>query len=350
MKVGFGPIGCRRPDGSGEGMVPIYEQALGFTEKAETFGFDSAWVAEHHFAPDGYLPSPVPVAAAIAARTGSLEVGIGLAIAPIHEPVSLAEDASVLNILSRSGGGRFTLGLGLGYRDIEFEVFNSPRKERVGRLLDVVETCREAWGDGPMDFEGRLVKYPEVDVTPKPGSEIQLVLGANSAPGIKRSAYVADGYISPPGHSPDDLSAKLDNARKVLDDEDTTPEEFDVYHMQYTSVHPDGKDAAWEVVRDAYKYTRTEYLKYFNESSDSDLDLTNEEIEERADEFEDRWRTELLHGTPEQVTEELRGYGDCWDGEIHTILQLHYPGLSPDVTERAVTLVGEEIIPELEDC
>lgn len=345
MKFGFGPIGCRRPEGTTEGMVPIYRTAIELAERAEDVGFDSAWVAEHHFTDDGYLSSPVSMASAIAARTDAMEVGIGLAITPIHEPVRLAEDAAALNLLARDGGGSATLGLGLGYRDVEYEAFGVDRGERVGWLLDTVDACRESWSEGSMDFEGRVADYPAVDVTPKPGPGVQLVVGANASRGVERAGRIADGYIAPPGHSPENLDEKLDTVRGVLEEPDHAAS-FDVYHMQYVSVHPDGKDAAWDAVRDEYLYTRQQYLEFFSESSDSDLEFTAAEIENSPDRFEERWRSELIHGSPAEVADELARYDDVWH-DVHTIMQLHYPGLNPDVTRRAVDLVGEEVIPEL---
>lgn len=345
MKLGIGPLACRRPEGTATEMVPVYEYALERAQLAADVGFDSAWVAEHHFAQDGYLSSPVSLCGAIAARTSDFDVGMGLAVAPLHEPIKLAEDAAAINLLARSGGGSFTLGLGLGYRDVEYRVFGVDRRERVGWLLDTVATCRAAWAEGSMSVDGHLVSYEDVDVTPKPGPGTSIVVGANASQGIARAARVADGYIAPPPSTPADVEAAADTIRDELAGREVDPTEFHVASMQYAAVHPDGREAAWEAVREAYLYTRKTYLEYFVESADSDLDLSERELEESVERYADRWREDLLHGTPGEVAEQLRAYRDVWPGPVLTTIQLHYPGLDPDVSRRAVELVGDEVIP-----
>lgn len=347
MEVALGPLSCRRPEGTSEGMVPVYSHAVDLAEQADEVGFDSAWVAEHHFAHDGYLSSPVSLCGAIASRTDDFDVGIGLAVAPLHEPVTLAEDAAALDLLASDGGGSFTLGLGLGYRDVEYETFGVDRRERVGWLLDTVETCRQAWSDEPLSLDGHLVDYGPVDVTPKPSPNISTIIGANADKGIERAGRIAGGFIAPPPTSPESLESKLEVAREALDERDTDPDEFTAASMQYVAVHPDGADAAWEAVRESYLYTRKTYLAYFNESSDSDLDLSEEEIEASVDRYEDRWRSDLIHGSPTEVAGELAAYEDVWEGPVQTMLQVHYPGMDPEVSRDAVELVGDEILPQL---
>ncbi len=90
----------------------LYAQALDQIVEAERLGFDSVWLTEHHFCDDGYTPSPLVIAAAIGARTRRLRIGTNLMVLPLHDPVRIAEDAATLSLLT---GGRFDLGVGIGY-------------------------------------------------------------------------------------------------------------------------------------------------------------------------------------------------------------------------------------------
>src|SRR4051794_41907509 len=94
MEFGFGLIACERFPGDPRSEVELYRDAVDVAVLAEQLGFDSVWVSEHHFVDDGYLPSLLPVAAAIAARTERVRIGTALLLAPLHDPVRLAEDAA----------------------------------------------------------------------------------------------------------------------------------------------------------------------------------------------------------------------------------------------------------------
>ncbi|MDP9223969.1 MAG: LLM class flavin-dependent oxidoreductase, partial [Actinomycetota bacterium] len=94
----------------------------------EAEGLDAAWVSEHHFSADGYLPSLLPLLAAFAGATHRIELGTGVVLAPFHDPIRLAEDFAVVDQIS---GGRVIAGFGIGWRDEEFRSFGIEMSSRV---------------------------------------------------------------------------------------------------------------------------------------------------------------------------------------------------------------------------
>ncbi len=109
----------------------------------EQNGFDDVWLSEHHFMDDGYSPSLMPIAAAIAARTKKIRIGTSVVLLPFHNPVRLAEDGATVDVIS---GGRFELGVGVGYKVEEFTGFAVSSKERGGRTNEGLEIIRRLWG------------------------------------------------------------------------------------------------------------------------------------------------------------------------------------------------------------
>ena len=93
-------------------------------QRAEELGFDSIWLTEHHLTDDGYLPSLMPMAAAIAARTTRVQIGTYVLLFPFYHPIKLAEDIAVVDVIS---GGRLRIGVGQAYRAEEFAAFGSTR-------------------------------------------------------------------------------------------------------------------------------------------------------------------------------------------------------------------------------
>jgi alkanesulfonate monooxygenase SsuD/methylene tetrahydromethanopterin reductase-like flavin-dependent oxidoreductase (luciferase family) len=108
----------------------LYCEILDQIAWGENNGFDDVWLSEHHFIEDGYLPSILPVAAAIGTRTNRIRIASGVLLMPFHNPIRLAEDIATVDVIS---GGRFELGVGIGFKREEFAGFGVSSKERGAR-------------------------------------------------------------------------------------------------------------------------------------------------------------------------------------------------------------------------
>src|SRR2546421_1743640 len=121
----------RNPAHAGRSFVQLYRETLDHIVAAEDMGFDTVWLTEHHLPDDGYLPSLLPMAAAVAQRTRKVHIGTDVILLPLHHPLRVAEDGAVVDILSH---GRFALGAAVGYRPMEFEMLGVSVHERGGGL------------------------------------------------------------------------------------------------------------------------------------------------------------------------------------------------------------------------
>jgi alkanesulfonate monooxygenase SsuD/methylene tetrahydromethanopterin reductase-like flavin-dependent oxidoreductase (luciferase family) len=179
----------RNPDFAGTTMADRYAAALDIAEWADRLGCVSIAVSEHHGSPDGYLPSPVPMLAAMAARTTNVRFMIAALIAPFHDPLRLAEDMVVLDNLSK---GRVDLIVAGGYVHEEFAMFDVPMRERAPRVTETVATLKAAFTGEPFEFRGRTLR-----ITPapfRPGGP-SISLGGSSEPAARRAARIADGFL-----------------------------------------------------------------------------------------------------------------------------------------------------------
>jgi alkanesulfonate monooxygenase SsuD/methylene tetrahydromethanopterin reductase-like flavin-dependent oxidoreductase (luciferase family) len=131
----------------------------------EELGFDSIWLTEHHFIEYGLSVSPAILATAAAMRTRRVRIGLAAAILPFHDPIRLAEELAMVDVLS---GGRLDVGVGRGNRPVEFEGYRIPQIESRERFDETLTILARAWTTERFSFEGRHFTIPEVRVIPKP--------------------------------------------------------------------------------------------------------------------------------------------------------------------------------------
>jgi alkanesulfonate monooxygenase SsuD/methylene tetrahydromethanopterin reductase-like flavin-dependent oxidoreductase (luciferase family) len=178
----------RAPD-FGAAPTELYEAAVDMCAWAETRGCLAAVICEHHGSPDGYLPTPVILGSAIAARTKQLMMTL-IVILPFYEPVRLAEEIAVLDILSK---GRASYVFGLGYRPEEFEHFGLDVRAR-GRIADEkLGLLRRLLAGEVVQHKGRRIK-----VTPPPFSPQGPVMmwGGGSLAAARRAGRYGLGYLA----------------------------------------------------------------------------------------------------------------------------------------------------------
>lgn len=195
----------------------FYAERFAQIAEAEALGFDSCWLTEHHFCEDGYTPSPLVLASAIAARTKRMRLGTNLMLLPLHDPVRVAEDAATLSLVS---AGRFDLGVGIGYRQLEFDQFQRKLSHRPSLVEEGIEILRRAWSGEPVNFSGKRFEVGDLCVTPTPQSVPKIYLGGMVEPAIQRAARVADGFLCTGGIGMDIYNEALLAEGKSIEDGD----------------------------------------------------------------------------------------------------------------------------------
>ncbi len=177
--------------------APTFELA----RLGEAAGFDTATVGHHHFMP-GNMSDPLTVLAAVAARTDTLRVGTGIFQLPFHHPVRVAEQVATIDEMS---GGRVSLGVGLGWWPLEYEVFGATFAQRGALLEEALEILRLVWTQTDVGFEGRFHRFDPLTVHPRPIQQPHpplWVAGVADA-AIRRAARLGDAWLCGPTQSID---------------------------------------------------------------------------------------------------------------------------------------------------
>jgi len=149
----------------GHEHADIIRRELEQVEWSEELGFDAVWFTEHHFIDYGLSVDPATLAAAAAARTRRIRIGLAAAILPFHHPLRLAEQLALVDILA---DGRLDVGVGRGNRPAEFAGYGVPQVESRERFEETVEVMRRAWTEERVSFRGRFFTLDDVRVIPKP--------------------------------------------------------------------------------------------------------------------------------------------------------------------------------------
>jgi alkanesulfonate monooxygenase SsuD/methylene tetrahydromethanopterin reductase-like flavin-dependent oxidoreductase (luciferase family) len=193
-KLTFGYLyDFRNPPQWRRSWADLYAETLDFIAWSESAGFDGAWVPEHHGAEDGYVPSPLVVLGAIAARTRTLKLGSAIALAPLYHPVRFAEECAILDILSN---GRLEMAVAIGYRRREAEAYGVDFSTRGRRTDEFLEIVRRLWAGETFSFEGKHFNLKNAAIVPKPvQGRIPLYIGGFTDKALERTAKFGDGYF-----------------------------------------------------------------------------------------------------------------------------------------------------------
>jgi alkanesulfonate monooxygenase SsuD/methylene tetrahydromethanopterin reductase-like flavin-dependent oxidoreductase (luciferase family) len=249
----------RNPPESGLATPDLYAAIMDQVAWLDGLGLDLVWFTEHHFVEDGYLPSWIPVAAAMAARTRRLRFSCDVCLLPFNHPIRLAEDLAVLDNLS---GGRVELGVGMGYAAHEFRGFGFPQSRRLSLTDEGLAVLRLAFAGERFSFQGKRYQFEDVKITPgyvQPAGP-PLWVAALALPGAQRAARF-DTHLLPQGPR----GQTLDAWRDLLRADGREPDAYRVGIIKSCLV-TDDPDRDWPPVRAAERRRMAVYQQFRAES------------------------------------------------------------------------------------
>ncbi len=165
MEFWTGGAGLARMRAMPASLANGYDSFVADAVKAEELGFAAYGAPEHHFTYDGFIPFPLQALAAAAAVTTTIRLVTGAMLLPMYDPLDAAEAAATLDVIS---GGRVRLGLGMGYRPMEFDGIGTAKRTRGARLVEAIEVLRRATAEDTFDFEGEHYRYEGASLRPVP--------------------------------------------------------------------------------------------------------------------------------------------------------------------------------------
>jgi alkanesulfonate monooxygenase SsuD/methylene tetrahydromethanopterin reductase-like flavin-dependent oxidoreductase (luciferase family) len=314
----------RNPAFAGVSASERVRAAIDMAAWADERGGVAVSLSEHHGADDGYMPAPIVVASAIAARTRNVRIGIAALIAPFYDPLRLAEDLAVLDDISE---GRIDLTIAAGYLADEFEMFGVGTNERATRTTEVVQTLRQAWTAKPFEYRGRTVQ-----VTPgpyRPGGP-PITLGGSSEAAARRAARIADAFIP----SNDNCWEAYRDEMVQLGKADPGPKLMP--STVTTTVLSDDPEAGWDELEPYFLHDMNTYGSWLETSGmvGPYWTCTPEELKTSG-----AYRVV----SPQAYVEELQGMGPAAVAFFHPMVG----GIPPAQAWASLRLFEEQVLPAL---
>ena len=190
---------------------PLHEQVdevIEVCHVAHAAGFGLVSVPQHWVSHPTVWPQPFPMLARLAPETGDMRLMTGILLLPLHNPLQIAEDAATLDHISK---GRLTLGVGIGYREMELGAVGATRKDRAPRITESIELMKRLWTGEEVSFEGRYWSVHEgrMGFRPYQDPHPPIWMAGQSEGAVKRAARIADSCYLGPQVGFDDLKSLL---------------------------------------------------------------------------------------------------------------------------------------------
>jgi alkanesulfonate monooxygenase SsuD/methylene tetrahydromethanopterin reductase-like flavin-dependent oxidoreductase (luciferase family) len=334
-------FGFRNPPFNRRPWTEVYRNELDLIVESERLGYGHAWLTEHHFADDGYSPSLMTIAGAAVARTTKIRIGTFVILLPLHDPLTVAEDAATADIISN---GRFDLGVGQGYVPYEFDPRGIRHADRSRRMEEGVQILRGLLTGEKFSFEGKHNHLDGIRIMPPPVQKnFPIWIGARTDKAIDRAARLGFHFASVGvGHHRDKYLAALARHGR-------NPAEFHIVQL-VTCYCAESREKAWDDIADGFHHV----LKYYHDWAVASGDITGD-VEGQSVPKPAQLRKEMkgeffgepaFVGTPDEVRAGLQDYLRR-SPSSHLILYTSWPGSDPKNTLRSMELFARHVMPAL---
>jgi len=310
----------------------VYETALDRFITMDQTGYDAVWLAEHHFSSFSVCPSVHLMGTMAAARTKNLRIGTAVSLAPFYNPLRLAEEVALLDVLS---GGRVNWGAGRGFERSEFAAFNIPGEESAPRFHETVDIVLKAWTNQRLTYKGRFYEYDGVEVLPKPlqTPHPPVWMAASSTPAIDWAASLGFSILMDPHSSRPDLIAKRRHyAAKLI--EAGFSDSGRIIPMSRLVAVDETAEKAHAVAKRVAEWTIASYV---GNSHNAVRQGTVRDFggKDPVDFYLD---DVMIHGTPESVIDQIQSFGEQ--------IGMNYLMAAP-MSGRSFRLLTDKVLPRI---
>ena len=320
MKVGLF-INTQFPQGFN--VADCVPEMVAQVRAARDAGFASLWFPHHWLTHPMQMLQITPVMGYVAAHAQGMTIGPNILILPPLNPMHVAEEAATLDVLT---GGNYILGLGLGYRQPEFDAFGISLTERAPRFNEAITLMRRLWTEDRVSHKGRFytVNDAGIGVKPvRPGGP-PLYIAAQAEVSVRRAARIGDAWLIVNSSGLGTIAPLMQTYRAALKEYGRTPREFPITVECYVGAR---HATAHEECREPLEYKYNAYESWGMKDRITPV-------------FEDFARDRFIIGDKVSVKEEIARYRELL-GVDHFIMRCQWPGLPQEQVLNSIRRLGE---------
>ena len=326
MKVGLF-LNTQFPEG--DDIAARLSQMVEQVRLARHSGFASLWFPDHYIIGPVQMPQPMPLMAWLLREAEGMVVGPNIRILPLLSPVMVAEEAATMDLLS---GGRYVLGVGLGYRQAEFTAFGVPIQERAARLGESIGLIRKLWTEKSVTHRGRHYTVEDASLSLHPatpgGPPIYVAAMVDAA--VRRAARLGDAWLIVNSADIATVKSQMAVYRAALAETGRTAREYPITRECYIGT---SHATAFEECRAALHYKYAAYASWGLTRQASDLEMFGMPFEQFV-------RDRFIIGDKVSVKEEIARYR-AELGVDHFIMRVQWPGLPQERVLHSIRCLGE---------
>ena len=330
------------------------DNTLYMGELIEPLGFDSIWATEHYGSAYSMQPNPLQYLAYWAGRTKRVDVGTAVIVAPWWNPVRLAHEISMLDILLK--GRRLHLGIGRGISPHEYASLGYPMDESHKYFYDVINAIRAADGSERFEFQGDVYDIPPTSIRPQARHKGELTKNIKVAFSTEASAKLAAenglGQMFVAGDDVNEMIEKVQRFNKIRKDLSLPPDQPTTLLWMYCAETAEEAEEGWIYFQNQGIAAQHHYFDWNNpgyegiRGYEEYLSRQNADISPAEAGLEARRATQPI-GTPDAIIEKIKSLQQTISME-KVVIHMMYGGMPKEKAEKSLRLFAEKVLPEVQ--
>ncbi len=330
------------------------DNTLYMGDLVEPLGFDSIWATEHYGSAYSMQPNPLQYLAYWAGRTSRIDVGTAVIVAPWWNPVRLASEISMLDILLK--GRRLHLGIGRGISPHEYASLGYPMEESHKYFYDVINAIRASDGAERFEFKGEVYDIPPTSIRPQPRHKGELTKNIKVAFTTEASAKLAAehglGQMFVAGDDVDEMIAKVQRFNKIRKDLGLPPDQPTTLLWMYCAETAEEAEEGWVYFQNQGVAAQHHYFDWNNPGYEGIRGYEEYLARQTADispaeaRLAARRATQPI-GTPEAIIDKIKTMQQTISME-KVVIHMMYGGMPREKAEKSLRLFAEKVLPELQ--